>query len=144
MDDVEGAKQDAAQRQAASETRQKPPPDRMWAERFRHPVKFRRFTGRGFSGKPQIFFQFDIPPDQERLDPGVYEILQELKRLNRGTEHGMGQVPTHLKAVSNGRQKPGTLWTLPDSPVGRTAADVITARLTDLADQLKNNQTPTR
>ena len=114
-----------------------PRPDRMWTERFVQPVKFRRFTGRGRGSKPMIFIQFDLPPGQDQLDPNVYAVLKELKYLDRSPEHGGGQCPTGLSSMSSARHKPGTLWALPDNPVGRTAADIVAARLFDLARQME-------
>src|SRR5437868_2667182 len=121
MERDEEPRSGTAEAVAANETKAGPRPDRVWSERFVPPVKFRRFTGRGFDGTQRIYIQFDLPPEQDRLDPRVYEILKELKYLDRSPEHGGGFTHTGLKAVSNGRQKAGSLWSLPDTPIGRTA-----------------------
>jgi hypothetical protein len=117
-----------------------PRPDQIWAERFVQPVKFRRFTGSGRSGKPLIFIQFDLPPGQDQLAPNVYAILKELKHLDRSSERGEGLCPTGLKSESSARHKSGTLWSLPDNPVGRTACDILWAKLIDLAGHMESEQ----
>ena len=52
----------------------------------------------------------------------------------RGRRNGGGQHHTGL--AFNRSKKHGRVWRLPDTPLGRTAADIIDAKLADLAAEL--------
>jgi hypothetical protein len=82
-------------------------------------------------------FKFELAPGQSDLPQGVYDILHELKYLDRNpvTGHGSGRCPTGL--AFNRSKKHGRVWVLPDNPTGRTAADIIDAKLRDLAHKLE-------
>jgi hypothetical protein len=110
-------------------------PGRGWTERFTGPIRYRRFTDYDHSGRRAIFFKFEPAPGQGDQPQAVYDILQEMKHMQRGPGHGRGQQPTNLTFVRS--KKHGRVWRLPDDPVGRTAADIIDAKLQDLATQME-------
>lgn len=109
------------------------PQGRGWTSRFAGRIRYRRFTDLDAGGRPSIFFKFE----SSDLPQAVYDILHELKYLNRNPngEHGNGLCPTGL--AFNRSKKHGRVWRLPDNPVSRVAADIIDAKLTDLAHQLE-------
>jgi hypothetical protein len=112
------------------------PSQRPWTQRTKGDVQYVRYTGKGYDGKEHIFFKFNLPVGQRLVGQPVFDILQELRTLDG--------YPTGLKNVK-GRQYPkGMLWQLPDNPVGRTAADIIDAKLSDLAHQMESDQTRDR
>ena len=95
---------------------------RTWAERFEHPVKFRHYSGIDGGGRRRIFFKFDLPDGQTKLDPEVAEIIAGLKLLN--------DRPTDLKFERD--KSHGKVYRLPDTHQGRTVAELLTARLLEL------------
>jgi hypothetical protein len=99
-------------------------------------VQYVRYTGKGYDGKEHIFLKFNLPAGVVKLDQPVFDILQELKTLDG--------YPTGLKNVKGIQYPKGVLWQLPANPVGRTAADLIDAKLSDLAHQIENGQGPAR
>jgi hypothetical protein len=112
---------------------------RSWTERLTGPTRYRRFSDLDAGGRPSIFFKFELPHDQ--LPPAVYDILHELKYLDRDPadhEHGNRPCPTGL--AFDRSKKHRHAWRLPDTPVGRTAADRIDAKLRDLAHHLEQEQ----
>lgn len=129
MDADEDAKQEKEPPKAKSRAMKHD--GRTWKERYEQPVKYCRYTAPGFDGKPRIFFKFDLPPGQHMVDPEVYAILKELKHLDRSPERGGGVTHTGL------RNRNATLWHLPDTEIGRTAADIIGGKLRDLAHKMK-------
>lgn len=113
-------------------------PGRGWTQRFTGPIRYRRFTDLDAGGRPSIFFKFELAPGQSDLPQGVYDILHELKYLDRNPadlEHGRNPCPTGL--TFNRSKKHGRVWRLPDTPPGRTAADVIDGKLRTLAATLE-------
>lgn len=103
-------------------------PGRTWTERLEHPVKYRRYTANNAAGFPFIFLKFDFPPGQSTLHPEVFSVLQEMTTLD-------GRTATGLKLVRD--KIHGKVWRLPDSEIGRTAADVIDGKLRDIADRTR-------
>lgn len=111
-------------------------PGRSWTERLSGPVRYRRFVDTDPAGRSRIFFKFELAPGQTELPQGVYDVLHELKYLNRNQDfpNGGGRYPTGLQF--NRSKKHGRVYVLPDNPTGRTAADIIDAKLADLAASL--------
>ena len=112
-------------------------PGRSWTERLTGPIRYRRFTDIDAGGRPSLFFKFELAPGQSDLPQGVYDILHEMKFLKRtpgDLEHGDKPCPTGL--AFNRSKKHGRVWRMPDTPQGRTAADIIDAKLADLAAEL--------
>lgn len=117
-------------------------PGRGWTERFTGSIRYRRFTDIDAGGKKAILFKFELAPGQSDLPQAVYDILQEMKYLKRSPEHGGGQQHTNL--TFNRSKKHGRVWRLDDTPTGRTTADIIDAKLRDLAHQLEQELDPGR
>jgi hypothetical protein len=117
---------------------------RSWTERFTGPIRYRRYTDLDGGGRPSIFFKFELAPGQSDLPQEVYDILHQLKHLDRNPKHGRGsgQYPTHLEFQRS--KKHGRVWKLPDDTTGRTAADIIDAKLSDLAHKLDRDQATSR
>lgn len=107
---------------------------RSWTERLSGPVRYRRFTDLDAIGRPSIFFRFELAPGQDDLPQEVYDVLREMKHLKARPGHGTKPCPTHLEF--NRSRKHGRVWRMPDDPTGRTAADIIDAKLSDLAERL--------
>lgn len=113
---------------------QKPQP-RSWTQRTREPLRFRRYADKDHLGRPSIIYRFEPDHGQADLPEEVYRILQSLKHIVRGPEHGGGLVATGLEFKRD--PKHGRIWRLPDTPLGRTAADIIDAKLLDLAREME-------
>ncbi len=131
MNRDEEAKQGPEQPEAGSRAMRHP--GRTWTERYQQPLKYCRYSDRGYDGKPRIYFKFDFPPGQHKVGDTVYAILKELKHLDRSPERGGGMTHTGLRCNT------ASLWQLPDTPIGRTTADILDARLRELARQLEND-----
>lgn len=117
-------------------------PGRGWTERFTGPIRYRRFTDTDVSGRPSILFKFELAPGQSDLPQEVYDVLHQMKHLDRGAGHGDGQHHSGL-TFQRGRQH-GKVWRLPDNETGRTTADIIDAKLSDLAHKLEQQGSPGR
>ena len=132
-DHDQGTEQDAGK---SAEER----PGRGWTERFTGPIRYRRFTELDGGGRPSIFFKFELAPGQSDLPQGVYDVLHELKYMDRtpDLDHGSGKYPTGL-AFSRSK-KLGRVWRLPDNSTGRTAADIIDGKLRNLAATLEQQR----
>lgn len=115
-------------------------PSRNWTQRSKGQFIYRRFTANDSIGRPSILFKFELAAGQTELPQAVYEILQSVKYLDRNPAHGFGTglCPTGLSFMRH--KTHGRVWRLPDNGVGRTAADIIDARLTDLAEKLHNEK----
>jgi hypothetical protein len=115
-------------------------PGRSWTERFTGSVRYRRFTDTDPAGRPRIFFKFELAPGQTELPQGVYDVLHEMKYMARNLDfpNGGGKYPTGLQF--NRSKKHGRVYALPDNHTGRTAADIIDARLRELAATLDGEQ----
>jgi len=109
-------------------------PGRSWTERFSGPIRYRRFTDTDPSGKPCIFFKFELAPDQSDLPQEVYDVLHEMKHMEPRPGHGLK--PQHTGLAFDRSKKHGRVWRMPDTPTARTAADIIDAKLADLAAEL--------
>jgi hypothetical protein len=105
-------------------------------------VSYRRFTGLDGGDRPSIFFRFDLPSGQNELPQEIYDILHELKHLHRKAQHREGSQFTGLEFKRDPRH--GRVWRLPNDPTGRTAADIIDAKLADLAEKIEREQGPSR
>jgi hypothetical protein len=112
------------------------PSQRPWTQRTKR-VQYVRYTGKGYDGKEHIFLRFNLPAGVVKLDQPVFDILQEMKHLDRPTG---GRCPTGLKNVKGSQYPKGMLWQLPDTPVGRTAADIIDAKLGELAHKMQEDE----
>ena len=111
-------------------------PGRGWTARLTGPIRYRRFTDSDAGGRPSIIFKFEKNPGSDtELSQEVWEVLQSMKKMDRGPEHGGGQHHTGLAFTRD--KKHGRVWRLPDNQTGRTAADIIDARLSDLADKME-------
>jgi hypothetical protein len=110
-------------------------PGRSWTERFSGQIRYRRFSDLDAGGRPSIFFKFELAPGQSDLPQGVYDILHELKHLQPRTGRDSKPQPTNLEFSRT--KKHGRVWRMPDNPQGRTAADIIDAKLADLAAKLE-------
>ncbi len=119
-------------------------PGRSWTERFTGPIRYRRYTDLDGGGRPSIFFKFELTPGQSDLPQEVYDILHQLKYLDRNPKHGKGSglYPTQLTFQRS--KKHGRVWGLPDDSTGRTAADILDAKLSDLADNIEQAQARAR
>lgn len=109
-------------------------PGRGWTERFSGQIRYRRFTDFDAGGRPAILFKFELAPGQSDLPPEVYNILQEMKHIDRGAGHARGE--RHTGLTFNRSKKHGRVWRINDDETGRTVADIICARLSDLAQKL--------
>lgn len=109
-------------------------PLRGWTKRLTGPIRYRRFTDLDAGGRPSIFFRFELAPGQSDLPQGVYDVLHELKHLKARPGRDSEPQPTHLEFTRT--KKHGRVWRMPDNPQGRTAADIIDAKLADLAAEL--------
>lgn len=109
-------------------------PGRGWTERLSGQIRYRRFTDIDAGGRPAILFKFELPPGQSDLPPEVYSILQEMKHIDRGVGHARGE--RHTGLTFNRSKKHGRVWRLNDDVTGRTVADIIDAKLSDLAAKL--------
>ena len=109
-------------------------PGRGWTERLSGPIRYRRFTDVAAGGRPSILFRFELAPGQSDLPQGVYDILHELKYLEARPGRDSKPTPTHLEF--NRSKKHGRVWRMPDTPQARTAADIIDAKLADLAVEI--------
>lgn len=110
-------------------------PGRGWTERFSGPIVYRRFTDYDGGGRPSIIFKFELAPGQSEMPRDVYEVLHQLKHLDRSPGHGRKPHFTGLEYTRDTRH--GRVWRLPDTPAGRTAADIIDAKLCDLAHKIE-------
>jgi hypothetical protein len=109
---------------------------RGWTQRFSGPIVYRRFSDIDAGGRPYIFFKFELPPGENNLPQPVKDILNDLKHLKRDPAGGhSGPSPTGLTYTRD--RFHGRVWKVADNEIGRTAADVIDARLTDLAEKLE-------
>ena len=113
-------------------------PGRTWTVRCTGAVRYRRFCDEDGGGRPSIILKFELPAGQTELPKQVYDVLHSMKFLDRSQGHGRGKQPTHLEFKRD--TKHGRVWRLPDTPTGRMAADIIDARLADLAKLLDNEQ----
>jgi hypothetical protein len=113
-------------------------PGRSWTERFTGPIRYRRFTDIDAGGRPAILFKFELAPGQSDLPQEVYDILHQLKHLDPHPGHGTK--PHFTGLTFNRSKKHGRVWRLPDDPTGRTAADIIDAKLSVLAEKLDREQ----
>jgi hypothetical protein len=114
----------------------KPPPPRPWTQRTREPLRFVRYTDTDGEGRPSIIYRFEFPSGSSELPPEVYKILNDLK--HRDHPNG-GQFFTHLRFKRD--KKHGRVWTLKNDESGRTTADILDARLLELARQMESDQT---
>jgi hypothetical protein len=110
-------------------------PERSWTERATGPIRYRRFTDIDAGGRPSIFFKFE---QESAVPPEVWDILHSMKQMDRGPAHGGGQHHTGL--TFNRSKKHGRVWRLPDDQTGRTAADIIDVRLSNLAERLDDDE----
>ncbi len=110
-------------------------PGRSWTERF-GPIRYRRFADLDGGGRPSILFKFELAPGQSDLPQPVYDILHKMKHLQRPS---CSQFDTGLEFTRD--TKHGRVWRLPDHKIGRLTADIIDAKLRDLAHQMEKQGT---
>jgi hypothetical protein len=115
----------------------KPPPPRPWTQRTHEPLSFVRFVDTDGEGRPSIIYRFGFPSGPSELPQQVKAILDGLKRLDHPEG---GQFSTHLEFKRD--KKHGRVWRLPNSPRGRHTADVLDARLLELARQMEQEREP--
>jgi hypothetical protein len=110
-------------------------PGRPWTERVTGPLRFSRTTDTDGEGRPSIIYKFELPPGETDLPQAVYDILNDMKQLQRGERWGGGQHSSGLKFKRD--KKHGRVWVLPNDGTGRTAADILDIRLLELAARLE-------
>lgn len=113
-----------------------------WTERFTGPISYVRYTDTDGEGRPSIIFKFDQPPGGADLPQAVYDVLHDMKHLNRGDKWGGGKYESGLRFKRD--KKHGRVWTLPNNSTGRTTADVLDARLLDIAEKIQQEPTQSR
>jgi hypothetical protein len=128
-----------SEHKSGQETNKAEKQGRGWTSRFTGPIRYRRFTDIDAGGKQAILFKFELAPGQQDLPQEVYDILNELKHLKRSPEHGGGQQHTNL--AFNRSKKHGRVWRLDDNPTGRTVADIIDAKLKQVAEKIEQKPT---
>jgi hypothetical protein len=131
--------------QSSDQGKSQPRSGRIWAERYSGPFRYRRFTdtGVGKDGPMDcIFFKVEVPPNHPEVETTVYEVFNGAKKLPRLSPGQSGYRHTGLSFSREPRH--GRVWRLPDTPEGRNTADVIQARLDELAEKLKMEQGPAR
>jgi hypothetical protein len=104
---------------------------RGWTSRFTGPIRYRRFADTDGGGRPSIILKFELAPGQTDLPQAVYDVLNQMKKLDRPSG---GQYDSSLEFTRD--TKHGRVWRLADHKVGRLAADIIDAKLRDLAHKL--------
>jgi hypothetical protein len=109
---------------------------RGWTERFSGPIRYRRYSDKDAGGRPCIFFKIEAPSGQSELATAVFDIIKGLRYVDRGKG---GIRPTGL--TFNRDRIHGRVYKLPDNPLGRLAADIIDAKLSDLAQSIENDPT---
>lgn len=114
---------------------------RTWTQRHTGPVRYRRFTDVDGRGRPSIFIKIELPPGQIDAPPEIYNILREGRYLPIGSDHKTGK-RTGLEFVRDPLH--GRVWCLPNTHIGNTVADVIDARLAELAERMEQEQGPNR
>ena len=107
---------------------------RPWTDRYTGAIRYRRYTDLDGGGRPSILFKFELPPGQTELPQEVYAILQEMKHMEPRLGHGGKPQRSSLEFTRD--TKHGRVWRLNDDPTGRTAADLIDAKLFELAERL--------
>ena len=110
---------------------------RGWTRRITGPIQYRRYTGLNHANLPSIFFDFDLPPGQRDVPEDVYKVIKSVKTLPRLSEGYYGTQDTGLECR-------GGIWRLPDTPLGRTAADALDFRLRELAERIEHEQGSSR
>jgi hypothetical protein len=104
-------------------------PVRGWTSRFTGPVKYRKFTD---ANMKVIAFKFNLA-DNEKLPEEVLTVMRDNK------VDACGQ-PTGLKFQVT--RTHGKIWTIPNDVEGRTLADKIDFRLSELAHKMEGLQGP--
>jgi hypothetical protein len=102
-------------------------PVRGWTTRLTGPVRYRKFTDANLG---IIAFKFDVA-DDEKLPDEVLAVMRDHK-LDKGNNQ------TGLK-FQNLRTH-GKIWTIPNDVEGRTLADKIDFRLSELAKKMDEGQ----
>ena len=115
----------------------KPPPPRPWTQRTHEPLRFVRFVDTDGEGRPSIIYRFGDPGGPGAVPDEVYAILDD---LNRRDHPEGGQIDTKLRFKRD--KKHGRVWTLKNDQTGRTTADILDARLLDLARQMEQRGEP--
>ncbi len=100
---------------------------RGWTSRLTGPVKYRKFTDADLK---IIAFKFDLDP-KEKLPDEVLAVMHEHKKDKDGNATGLKFQDT---------RKHGKVWTLPNDVEGRTIADKIDFRLSELAQKMEGAQ----
>ena len=111
------------------------PIGRTWTTRLTGPIRYRRFTDTDAGGRRSIFFKFELAPGQSDLPQPVYDILNQMKHMNRASGSRFLTSLQYTRDKNHGR-----VWRLADHEVGRMTADIIDAKLRDLAYELENDQ----
>jgi hypothetical protein len=98
-----------------------------FTSRFAGPLKYRKFTDANLK---IIAFKFNLA-NQEKLPPEALEIMREYKQDRDGNPTGLEfkQTRTH-----------GKIWQIPNDVEGRTLADKIDMRLSEIAEKLQEAQ----
>jgi hypothetical protein len=108
----------------AEESRRPFQPVRGWTSRFQGPVKYQKFTDANLK---IIAFKFQLEPN-EKLPDEVLAVMREHKKDQDGNFTGLKFVET---------RKHGLIWSLPNDVEGRTVADRIDYRLSEVAHKME-------
>jgi hypothetical protein len=126
--------QDAAQpqtRQVGDERAEAPKrefqPVRGWTQRFEGPLKYRKFTDADLR---VIAFKFNLPPN-EKPPEEVLTLMKSNMKDKDGQATGL---------LYQSTRKHGPIWTIPNDIEGRTLADRIDFRLSELAQKMDETQ----
>ena len=128
---AEKAQEPTQECQAGDETQEqaKRPfePVRGWTSRVTSPVKYRKFTDANLG---IIAFKFDVTGD-EKLPDEVLAVMRDHKQDRNGSKTGLQFQNTRTH---------GKIWTIPNDVEGRTLADKIDYRLSELAKKMEEGQ----
>ena len=113
-----------------AETKRRFQPVRGWTSRFEGPVKYRKFTDANLK---IIGFKFDLDPG-EKLPEEALAVMREYKQDRDGN-------PTGLKFQDT--RTHGKIWAIPNDVEGRTLADKIDFKLSEVARKLEEAQAKT-
>lgn len=114
------------ERQDAASTGRKTKWKGPWTRRIGGPVQYVRYTdyNKAGHGDRRIYFAFDLPPGQDRLDPAILAVIDEHKTYEDGYPSGM-------------HKQNSKVWSLPDHEHGRALADRLDMALKELAEKLE-------
>jgi hypothetical protein len=102
-------------------------PVRGWTQRFTGPVKYRKLTDANLK---IIAFKFNVP-DNEKPPEEVLALMRDNLKDKEGNPTGLKFQNTRIH---------GKVWTIPNDVEGRTLADRIDFRLSQLAQKMEEGK----